>query len=72
MVYLSADGERVRELRKEQGLSQREFAARAHVSRRTLQTIEAGKVHPQPETVRKIARALGVDPRILATVAKSE
>jgi ribosome-binding protein aMBF1 (putative translation factor) len=46
-------------------LSQRELAAKAGVSRSTVVDIEAGRVCPQPRTVRKLAEALGVQAREL-------
>ncbi len=69
MVYLVMDGEQVRSLREEKGMSQREFAVASGVSKKTLVNVEAGKMHRRPSTVRKIGAALGVDPRSLATVA---
>ena len=69
MVYLVIDGEQVRSLRQEKGMSQRGLAEASGVSKKTVTDVEAGKVHPQPATARKIAAALGVDSRSLATVA---
>jgi transcriptional regulator with XRE-family HTH domain len=69
MVYLVMDGEQVRSLRQEQGMSQRELAEASGVSKKTLANVEAGKVRPLPSTARKIGAALDVEPRSLATVA---
>jgi transcriptional regulator with XRE-family HTH domain len=66
MVYLVMDGEQVRELRQKKRMSQRQLAAEANVSKKTISDVEAGKVRPQVSTVRKIAAALQVDPRSLA------
>src|SRR5829696_7483596 len=68
MVYL-VDGEQVRSLREEKGMSQRQLAEASGVSKKTLANVEVGKVHPLPSTARKIAAALEVDPRGLPRVA---
>jgi transcriptional regulator with XRE-family HTH domain len=61
MVYL--DGERLRRLRLELGLSQRELADRAEMSQSTIVLLErrgrSERFHPS--TVRKPSGALGVD-----------
>ena len=69
MVYLVMDGEQVRSLREEQGMSQRQLAEVSGVARRTLANVEAGTAHTLPSTARKIGAALDVNPRSLATVA---
>jgi transcriptional regulator with XRE-family HTH domain len=59
-------GERIATQREEQALTQVELAERARISPSTLSLIESGKVpHPQVGTIRKIARALGVEPQDL-------
>jgi transcriptional regulator with XRE-family HTH domain len=59
-------GERIASLREEQALTQVELANRARISPSTLSLIESGKVpRPHVGTVRKIARALGVEPQAL-------
>ncbi len=59
-------GERIATLREEQALTQAELAERAKISPSTLSLIENGKVpHPHVGTIRKIARALGVEPQDL-------
>ena len=61
VVYL--DGERLRRLRLERGLSQRELADSAGMSQSTIVLLErrgrSERFHPS--TVRKLSRALGVD-----------
>lgn len=42
-------------------MSQEDLAARAEVSRSTIQNIEAGRRKPQPASLKRIARALGTD-----------
>jgi transcriptional regulator with XRE-family HTH domain len=59
-------GERIATLREEQALTQADLAERARISPSTLSQIESGKVpRPHVGTVRKIARALGVEPQDL-------
>ncbi len=56
-------GEQIATLREEQALTQVELAEAARISPSTLSQIESGKVpSPHVGTVRKIARALGVEP----------
>ncbi len=69
MGYLVMDGERVRSLREERGMSQRQLAEASGVSKKTLTNVEASKVRVLPSTARKIGAALEVDPRSLARVA---
>ena len=56
------DGEKLRGMREAKFLSHRELATRAGVSPTTVLNLEAGKAEPQRRTVRKLARALEVDP----------
>jgi transcriptional regulator with XRE-family HTH domain len=56
---------RLRALRDRQALSQRDLAERAGVSPTTVARIECGQLEPRPSTVRKLARALGVEPEAL-------
>ena len=59
-------GERIASLREEQALTQADLAERARISPSTLSQIESGKVpRPHVGTVRKIARALGIEPQDL-------
>ena len=56
---------RLRELRREAALSQQDLERMTGVAQSTLSTLEAGKRDAQPRTVRKLAEALGVEPREL-------
>jgi len=56
----------LRELREGQVITQRELAAKAGVSNKTISDIEQGKLRPHPATLRKLAAALGVKPSALA------
>ena len=58
-------GRRVRELRKERGLSQEQLAARAGLHYTYLGGIERGERNPALVNIGKIARALDVEPREL-------
>lgn len=56
---------RLRELREDQGWSQRELAERAGVAPATIARTEQGRVKPRGITARKLAKALGVEPVVL-------
>ena len=53
---------RLKEWRLTKALSQRELADLAGVAQSTVALIEVGRRSPRPTTVRKLARALGLDP----------
>jgi transcriptional regulator with XRE-family HTH domain len=57
--------ERLKELRRERVLSLRELEERSAVSYNTIWRIEDGRQGAHPRTVRKLAEALGVDPKEL-------
>jgi len=58
-------GTRLRELREERFLSHRELAQKAGVSPTTVLNIENSERDTQRRTVRKLAAALGVEPKEL-------
>jgi len=58
----------LRQLRAARGLSQRRLAARAGVSFRTLQLLEAGGRGPRWTTLVKLAGPLGIEPAELVQV----
>jgi HTH-type transcriptional regulator, competence development regulator len=62
---LEVDGMRLRELRREHALSQQDLERITGVAQSTLSALESGKRDAQPRTVRKLAEALGVEPREL-------
>jgi transcriptional regulator with XRE-family HTH domain len=54
-------GRRIRSIRAEKGLSQYDLADLSGLERSTLARIELGEVDPRISTLRKIAKALGVE-----------
>ncbi len=57
--------EKLKELREARALSLRELANEAGVGHNTIYRIEHGQKNVLPRTVRKLAAALGVEPREL-------
>jgi len=57
MIYEKL-GERVRELRKDNHMSQEDLAAMIKVDVRTVVAIEGGRRNPTLKTINKIAKAL--------------
>ncbi len=62
--------QRLRELRQLRALTLRELGKESGVSYATIWRIENGHSRVHPSTVRKLARALGVDTAELVVVAK--
>lgn len=62
VVYV---GNNVRQLRTLAALTQEELAARAGITATALSRIERDEAEPRPSTLRKLATALGVEPREL-------
>lgn len=62
----------LRQLRREHALTQEQLAASADVSPSTVYHIEAGKVHPRPSIIRRLARVLEVHPGDIAIDAAEE
>ncbi len=56
---------KVKELREDRAYSIRELAERAGVHYNTVHRIEHGQGSVHPRTIRKLAAALGVEPRDL-------
>ena len=57
--YLSALGNRLRELRRDRGLTQAQLAVAADLSRRHVERLEAGTRRTRRSTLSRIAEALG-------------
>jgi len=58
-------GAQLREAREQALLTQEELAARAGVQPFTISRIETDKVEPRFSTIRKLAKALDMDPQAL-------
>jgi transcriptional regulator with XRE-family HTH domain len=59
VVYI---GDRLKNLRIRRALTQQELAERAGISSNALNRIELNKAEPHMSTLRKLAKALDVDP----------
>ena len=62
VVYV---GDRLKTLRTLNALTQAELADRAGLTTAAVARIERGEVEPRPTTLRKLAKALSVQPRDL-------
>lgn len=62
---MEVDVARLKELRRERVFSQRELARTAGVTHATVWRLENGFQEAQPRTIRKLAEALGVEPKEL-------
>ena len=60
-MYVEMNPERVRALREEQGMTKRDLAAAAGISKTTARNTERGEP-VRSKTARRVAAALGVDP----------
>jgi transcriptional regulator with XRE-family HTH domain len=63
--FTEVDGARLRRLRRERALSQRDLSHMTGIAFDTISRLETGKQDAQPRTIRKLADALGVEPREL-------
>ena len=59
VVYI---GDRLKNLRIRRALTQQELAEKAGISSNALNRIELSKAEPHMSTLRKLAKALDVDP----------
>ena len=62
-------GKRLRELRKEAGMSQRAVAERVKIDFTYLSKIESGAMYPREDVLIKLANVLGADKDELITLA---
>jgi HTH-type transcriptional regulator, competence development regulator len=62
---MEVDVARLRELRRRRVLTLEELAEKASVGRNTIWRLEHGVMGAQPRTIRKLARALNVEPEEL-------
>jgi transcriptional regulator with XRE-family HTH domain len=64
-MSFEVDGQRLRELRVQRALSLRALGERSGVTFATINNLENGKRPARLVTIRKLANALGVEPREL-------
>jgi transcriptional regulator with XRE-family HTH domain len=62
---MEVDAKKLKSLREERVLSQRELARLADLTQRTVWRLENGFENAHPQTIRKIAGVLGVKPKEL-------
>jgi transcriptional regulator with XRE-family HTH domain len=62
MLIVVKIGDRLRDLRVRRALTQEELAEKADVGTNTVARLERNESEPHMSTLRKLARALGVDP----------
>jgi transcriptional regulator with XRE-family HTH domain len=62
MLVVVKIGDRLRELRVRRALTQEELAEKADVGTNTVARLERNESEPHMSTLRKLARALGVEP----------
>jgi transcriptional regulator with XRE-family HTH domain len=60
--FWQIDGGRLRSLRKERLLTQVELSKMTGVAQDSISSLETGKREAHPGTIRKLAKALGVEP----------
>jgi transcriptional regulator with XRE-family HTH domain len=63
--FMEVDGARLRRLRRELALSQRDLSRTTGIAFDTISRLETGKQRAQPRTIRNLADALGVEPKEL-------
>src|ERR687897_1439994 len=63
--YLEVDTAKLRQLRREQALSQQELADLAMTTQETISRLERGHNAARGHTLRKLAEVLGVKPKVL-------
>ena len=62
---VEVDVQKLRDLRRRRVLTLEELAQKAEVGRNTVWRLEHGIMGAQPRTIRKLAKALGVEPEEL-------
>ena len=58
-------GERIKKIRLEKGMTQKEVAEKCGLFDSTIRKYESGRQNPKIETGEKIASAVGVNPMLL-------
>jgi transcriptional regulator with XRE-family HTH domain len=67
LASVEVDVQKLRDLRRRRVLTLEELAQKAGVGRNTVWRLEHGVMGAQPRTIRKLAKALGVEPEELVT-----
>jgi len=62
---MEVDGVKLRQLREDRAYSARTLGELAGIHYQTILRIEGGQPEAQPRTIRRLAEALGVEPREL-------
>jgi transcriptional regulator with XRE-family HTH domain len=63
--FTEVDRPRLRRIRRERALSQRDLSRMTGIAFDTISRLETGKQRAQPRTIRKLADVLGVEPKEL-------
>lgn len=63
---MTSVGERIREVRKQQGMTQVALSKATGINDSTIRKYESGKLLPKPATIERIAKGLGVAPSLLS------
>lgn len=63
--FWQMDGEMLRRIRKERLLTQVELSQMTGVAQDSISALETGKREAHPGTIKKLAKALGVEPKEL-------
>ena len=58
--FLKKIGKRIKQIRKEKGLSQQQFAAALDYEKSNASRLESGKINPKIGTLYKVAKVLNV------------
>ena len=69
---MEVDAVKLRELRRRRVLTLEELAEKADVGRNTIWRLEHGVMGAQPRTIRKLAKALDVEPEELVAEVGDE
>jgi transcriptional regulator with XRE-family HTH domain len=63
--YQTVDGQKLKEARQRAMISQEELSRMTGIGRATISNLENEERSAQPRTIRRLAEALGVEPRDL-------
>ncbi len=69
---MEVDAVKLKELRRRRVLTLEELAEKADIGRNTIWRLEHGVMGAQPRTIRKLAKALGVEPEELVAEPSEE